>query len=79
MKISSSGPSDTATLHSRLLAGALVRIDLGQVARITGVAIDGGPGSQHLTSPLTLSISQDGKEWVRVWKAEAPPQHGKCP
>lgn len=36
------------------------------------MAIDGGPGSQHLTSPLTLSISQDGKEWVRVWKAEGP-------
>ena len=45
-----------------------MQIDLGKVINVTGLVIENRPGERR-TEGLTLSVSEDGQQWTKVWTA----------
>lgn len=84
LTLSSSGPQDKVEDHARLFSGKKVvegfafrtndelqpwaQVDLGAVKNVKAVSIVSGPGDRS-TRGLTLSGSEDGKTWEKVWSA----------
>ena len=82
--MSSSSVHDHAANHAKLFRGEKadrgfafhtgdemnpwVQIDLGQVVNVTGLIIENRPGERR-TDGLTLSISEDAKQWTKCWTA----------
>jgi alpha-L-fucosidase len=55
--------------HTGDEANPWIRIDIGRVLAVTGVAIENRPGERR-TQGLALSVSEDGTAWTPVWKAK---------
>jgi alpha-L-fucosidase len=82
--MSSPSASDNAADHSKLFRGEKsgrgfafhtgdelnpwVQIDLGKTINVTGLIIENRPGERR-TNGLTLSVSEDGRQWTKVWAA----------
>jgi hypothetical protein len=45
-----------------------VQVDLGKIENVTGLVIENRPG-EHRTEGLILSISEDGRQWTKIWTA----------
>jgi hypothetical protein len=44
-------------------------VDLGQVKRVTGIAIENRESCSSRAATLSVSISEDAKTWKHVWSA----------
>ena len=83
-KMSSPSVHDKTTDHAKLFRGEKsdrgfafhtgdelnpwVQLDLGQVIHVTGVVIENRPGERR-TDGITVSVSEDGRQWTKVWAA----------
>jgi hypothetical protein len=84
LTMSSPSAPDNAADHSKLFRGEKsdrgfafhtgdelnpwVQIDLGKIVNVTGLIIENRPGERR-TNGLTLSVSEDGRQWTKVWAA----------
>jgi len=85
LELSSSSPYDRAADHARLFKGEKrargfafhtgdeknpwAKINLGAVKNVKAVVIENRPGEQR-TAGLILSVSEDGKKWLKTWQAQ---------
>ena len=84
LKMSSPSVHDVEADHARLFSGPKaergfafhtgdemnpwVQVDLGKIENVTGLVIENRPG-EHRTEGLILSISEDGRQWTKIWTA----------